>query len=79
VDTSLLGLCLALSLYLIYGPAGRENQLFHKLGGAFGWVKTVAGGRKLRYCGVERNQLWAEVTLAGYNLVRMAKLTQATV
>ncbi|MFH1560510.1 MAG: IS5 family transposase [Chloroflexota bacterium] len=45
----------------------------------FGWVKTVAGGRKLRYCGVERNQLWAEVTLAGYNLVRLAKLTQAPV
>ena len=45
----------------------------------FGWVKTVAGGRKLRYRGVERNQLWAEVTLAGYNLVRMAKLTQAPV
>ena len=36
-------------------------------------------GRKLRYCGVERNQLWAEVTLAGYNLVCMAKLTQAPV
>jgi IS5 family transposase len=45
----------------------------------FGWVKTVAGGRKLRYRGVEKNQLWAEVTLAGYNLVRMAKLTQAPV
>jgi transposase len=45
----------------------------------FGWVKTVAGGRKLRYRGVEKNQLWAEVTMAGYNLVRMAKLTQAPV
>jgi IS5 family transposase len=45
----------------------------------FGWVKTVAGGRKLRYRGVERNQLWAEVTLAGYNLVRIAKLTQVPV
>ena len=45
----------------------------------FGWVKTVAGGRKLRYCGVELNQLWAEVTLAGYNLVRLAKMTQAPV
>jgi transposase len=45
----------------------------------FGWVKTVAGGRKLRYRGVEKNQLWAEVTMAGYNLVRMAKLTQVPV
>ncbi len=39
-----------------------------------GWVKTVGGGRKLRYKGVERNQLWAELTAAAYNLVRMAKL-----
>jgi hypothetical protein len=39
----------------------------------------VAGGRKLRYRGVEKNQPWAEVTMAGYNLVRMAKLTQAHV
>jgi len=40
----------------------------------FGWIKTVGGGRKLRYKGVERNQLWAEMTTAAYNLVRMAKL-----
>ena len=43
----------------------------------FGWVKTVGGGRKLRYKGVERNQLWAEFTAAAYNLVRMAKLAAA--
>ncbi len=40
----------------------------------FGWVKTVGGGRKLRYTGVARNQLWAEFTAAAYNLVRMARL-----
>jgi len=40
----------------------------------FGWIKTVGGGRKLRYKGVERNHLWAEMTAAAYNLVRMAKL-----
>jgi transposase len=40
----------------------------------FGWVKTVGGGRKLRYIGVERNQLWAELTASAYNLVRMSKL-----
>jgi transposase len=43
----------------------------------FGWVKMVGGGRKLRYKGVERNQLWAELTAAAYNLVRMAKLAPA--
>ena len=41
----------------------------------FGWVKTVGGGRKLRYCGVERNRFWMEMTTASYNLVRLAKLT----
>ena len=41
----------------------------------FGWVKTVGGGRKLRYLGVERNQLWAQFTAIAYNLVRMARLT----
>jgi transposase len=40
----------------------------------FGWIKTVGGGRKLRYKGIERNQLWAELAVTAYNLVRMAKL-----
>jgi len=40
----------------------------------FGWVKTVGGGRKLRYRGVERNRLWWELTATAYNLLRMAKL-----
>jgi hypothetical protein len=40
----------------------------------FGWMKTVGGGRKLRYLGVERNRLWLEFTATAYNLVRMAKL-----
>ena len=44
----------------------------------FGWVKTVGGGRKLRYCGVARNRFWMEMTTASYNLVRLAKLTAAT-
>ena len=43
----------------------------------FGWIKTIGGGRKLRYKGVARNQLWAELTAAAYNLVRMAKLMGA--
>ena len=40
----------------------------------FGWTKTVGGGRKLRYIGVALNQLRADLTVAAYNLVRMAKL-----
>lgn len=41
----------------------------------FGWVKTVGGGRKLRFIGLARNQMWAELTVAAYNLVRMARLS----
>ena len=43
----------------------------------FGWVKMVEGDRKLRYSGVVRNRLWVDLTVAGYNLVRLAKLTVA--
>jgi transposase len=44
----------------------------------FGWVKTVGGGRKLRYIGTAKNQLWATLTAATYNLVRMANLAPQT-
>ena len=40
----------------------------------FGWMKTVGGGRKLRYRGLERNLMWITLTTAAYNLVRMTKL-----
>jgi transposase len=39
-----------------------------------GWVKVVGGGRKLRYIGVEANQLWAEMTTTAYNLIRISNL-----
>jgi hypothetical protein len=38
----------------------------------FGWKKTVGGGRKLRYIGQQRNEMWMLLTLSAYNLVRMA-------
>lgn len=40
----------------------------------FGWTKTVGGGRKLRYVGLEPNQLWAGLTGAAYNLVRIVRI-----
>jgi hypothetical protein len=51
-----------------------SQQIRKRIEEIWGWVKTVGGGRKLRYKGVDRNQLWAELTTAAYNLVRMAKL-----
>ena len=43
----------------------------------FGWKKTVGGGRKLRYIGQQRNEMWMMLTLTAYNLVRMANLELA--
>jgi transposase len=39
-----------------------------------GWEKTVGGGRKLRYIGVERNRLWAGITATAYDLLRMVNI-----
>ena len=32
----------------------------------FGWIETVAGGRKLRYVGLQRNRVWFLLTGAVY-------------
>ena len=59
-------------------PGYRESQRWRKrIEEFFGWLKTVGGGRKLRYIGVERNRMWAEIGASAYNLVRMARLTAA--
>ncbi len=54
-----------------YSVSQRRRKRIEEI---FGWVKTVAGGRKLRYRGLERNQLWWEFTAAAYNLLRIARL-----
>lgn len=54
-----------------YAQSQRKRKRVEEI---FGWIKTVGGGRKLRYIGVARNQLWAELTAAAYNLVRMARI-----
>jgi hypothetical protein len=40
----------------------------------FGWMKTIAGGRKLRCIGLERNRAWFLMTGAVYNLIRITAL-----
>jgi hypothetical protein len=40
----------------------------------FGWMKTFAGGRKLRYIGLQRNRAWFLMTGAVYNLIRITAL-----
>lgn len=44
----------------------------------FGWIKTVGGGRKLRYKGRDRNRAWFKMTTAVYNVIRIAALDTAT-
>ena len=44
----------------------------------FGWVKTVGGGRKLRYKGRQRNRAWFLMTGAVYNIIRIVNLDAAT-
>ena len=43
----------------------------------FGWVKTIGGGRKLRYRGRERNRAWFKIDVAVYNLIRIVNLDTA--
>jgi len=57
-----------------YGWSQRRRKLVEEV---FGWVKTVAGGRKLRYVGLARNRWWLELTAAAYNLVRLVTLEAA--
>jgi IS5 family transposase len=43
----------------------------------FGWMKTVGGMKKTRYRGVAKTNLWAQISGAAYNLMRMARLELA--
>jgi transposase len=43
----------------------------------FGWIKTIAGGRKLRYIGRQRNRAWFLMSGAVYNIIRITALDAA--
>jgi transposase len=43
----------------------------------FGWIKSIGGGRKLRYIGQARNRAWFKITAAVYNLIRISALDAA--
>jgi transposase len=44
----------------------------------FGWFKTIAGGRKLRYKGRQRNRAWFLLAGATYNILRITALDTQT-
>jgi transposase len=60
--------------------AGHETSLRirKRIEEPFGWIKTIAGGRKLRYRGRQRNRAWFKLTAATYNLLRITALDTAT-
>jgi len=44
----------------------------------FGWIKTIGGGRQLRYRGRQRNRAWFKMNAAIYNLIRIVALDTPT-
>ena len=56
-------------------PGYALSQRFRKrVEEGFGWIKTVAATRKLRYIGRKKNEVWFTLMVAAYNLVRMANI-----
>lgn len=56
-------------------PGHRTSQRIRpRIEEPFGWIKTIAGGRKLRYRGQQRNRAWFLITTATYNLLRITAL-----
>lgn len=60
-------------------PGHRTSQRIRpRIEEPFGWIKTVAGGRKLRYIGRQRNRAWFLMAGATYNLLRITALDAQT-
>jgi transposase len=53
---------------------GASQRIRKRIEEAFGWLKTVAGLRKTRFCGLARVDLAFTFAAAAYNLVRLPKL-----
>ena len=59
-------------------PGHRVSQRIRpRIEEPFGWIKTIAGGHKLRYIGRDRNRAWFKMTAAIYNLLRITALDTA--
>src|SRR5512147_1359347 len=53
---------------------GMSQRVRKRIEEAFGWIKTVAGLRKIRFRGLARVDLAFTLAAAAYNLVRLPKL-----
>jgi transposase len=60
-------------------PGHRTSQRIRpRIEEPFGWIKTIAGGRKLRYRGRQRNRAWFLLAGATYNILRITALDTQT-
>ena len=57
---------------------GVSQRIRSRVEEPFGWMKTIAGGHKLRYIGRDRNRAWFKMTAAIYNVLRITALDAAT-
>jgi transposase len=53
---------------------GISQRIRKRVEEPFGWIKTIAGGRKLRYKGRRRNRAWFLFAGAVYNVLRITAL-----
>jgi hypothetical protein len=51
-----------------------SQRLRKRIDEPFGWLKTVAGGRKLRYKGRQRNRAWLLMAGRAYDIIRIVAL-----
>ena len=56
---------------------GMSQRIRKRIEEPFGWIKTIAGGRKLRYIGKARNRAWLLIAGAVYNVLRITALDAA--
>src|ERR671916_422778 len=57
---------------------GLSQRMRKRIEEAFGWIKTVAGQDKTRFCGLERVEFAFTFSAAAYNLVRLPRLLAGT-
>jgi transposase len=57
-----------------HGGHATSQRIRKRIEEPFGWIKTISGGRKLRYIGRARNRAWFVMSGAVYNILRIAAL-----
>ena len=73
-----VGPCVVLQVKTTEREGYRVSSIVRRrIEGILGWTKTTGNLRKTRYCGREKTDLWAKMTGAAYDLLRMARLLAA--